>query len=98
MTIEALNVLEILLCDIDNDYLTADCLENICTLAGPEVGSKEGTIMIFRKALYGLKSSGAAFCPHLANTLHDIGFLSTKADPNVWYRPEVKPNRFEYYE
>ena len=27
LTIEALNVLDILSCDIENDYLTADCLE-----------------------------------------------------------------------
>ena len=30
--------------------------------------------MIISKALYGLKSSGAAFRAHLAETLHDIGF------------------------
>ena len=34
----------------------------------------------------------------MAETLNDIGFLSTKADPDIWYRPAVKTNGFEYYE
>ena len=54
--------------------------------------------MIFRKALYDLKSSGMAFRAHLAETLHDISFKPTKADPYVWIRPVVKPDGIEYYE
>ena len=54
--------------------------------------------MVFRMALYGLKSSGAAFRAHLANTLNGIGFLSNKSDPDIWYWPEVKPNGFDYLE
>ena len=54
--------------------------------------------MFMRKALYGLKSSGAAFWAHLAETLHDIGFCSTRADPDVWRRPAKKVNGEEYYE
>ena len=54
--------------------------------------------MIIRKALYGLKSRGTAFRAHLAETLHDIGFKPTKADPDVWIRPAVKPDRTKYYE
>ena len=61
LTIAALNDLNILACDIQNAYLTADCREKIYTKAGPEFGSDAGKIMIVRKALYGLKSSGAAF-------------------------------------
>ena len=50
--------------------------------------------MIVRMALYGLKSSGAVFCDNLADTLNEIGFLSTKVDPDLLYRPAVKPNGF----
>ena len=60
-------------------------------------GSEAGTIVIVRKALYGLKSSGTAFRAHLGETLNDIGFLSTKAYPDIWYRLAVKPNTFGYY-
>ena len=34
----------------------------------------------------------------MAETLNDIGFLFTKADPYVWYWSVVKHNVFEYYE
>ena len=85
-------------CDIQNAYLTADCREKIWTRAGPEFGSESGTIMLIRKALYGLKSSGAAFCAHLAETLYDIGFVPTRADPDIWRRPATKEDGFEYYE
>ena len=54
--------------------------------------------MLTRKALYGLKSSGAAFRALLVGTLYDIGFVPTRADPDVWRRPAVKEDGFEYYE
>ena len=53
--------------------------------------------MIIRKALYGLKSTGTVFIAHLAESLHDISFKPTKADPDVWIRPAVKPDATEYY-
>ena len=84
LTIAALNRLEVMACDIQNTYLTADCCKKIWTRAGPEFGSESGTIMLIHKALYGLKSSGAAFCAHLAETLYDIGFVPTRADPDIW--------------
>ena len=48
--------------------------------------------------LYGLKSWGAAFQSKLAEVLRDIGYLSTKGDPNVWIRPSIKPDGTEYHE
>lgn len=84
LLIAALNELEILAADIENAYLTAPCREKCWTWAGPEFGSNEGKPLIVMKALYGLKSSGAAFRAYLAETLDDIGFKSTMADPDVW--------------
>ena len=52
--------------------------------------------MLIRKALYGLKSSGAAFRAHLAETLYDIGFIPTRADTDVCRRPAVQEDGFEY--
>ena len=49
-------------------------------------------------SLYGLKSAGAAFHSALAQTLRDLGYESSKADPDVWLRKAVKENGFEYYE
>jgi hypothetical protein len=98
LTIAALNGLKLLACDIQNAYLTADCREKIWTRAGPEFGSESGTIFLVKKALYGLKSAGAAFRALLAETLYDLGYVPTKADPDVWLRPAVKVDGFEYYE
>ena len=69
LTIADLNRIEILLCDIHNGYLTAECLEKIWTRVGPEFGSEAGTVMIFRMAIYGLESSGSSFRAHLSKTL-----------------------------
>ena len=98
LTIASLNQLDILACDIQNAYLTADCREKIYIIAGPEFGSKEGKVTIVRKALYGLKTSGAAFQAHLAETLYDLSYTPLRADPDVWIRPAVKPDGFKYYE
>ena len=54
--------------------------------------------MVIKKALYGLKTSGATFRALLAERLREIGFSPSKADPDVWMRPGVKPNGFEYWE
>ena len=98
MLIVALNGLQVMACDIQNTYMTANCHEKIWTYAGPEFGSERGQPMIIRKALYGLKSSGAAFRAHLVETLHDIGFKPMKADPDVWTHPAVILDGSKYYE
>ena len=49
-------------------------------------------------ALYGLKSSGAAFCSLIAETLQELNYVPSKADPGVYMRTAVKSNSFEYYE
>ena len=97
LTIATLNNLDILACDIHNAYLTAQCREKIWTRTGPEFGSESGCIIIVVRTLYGLKSSGAAFRLLLAETLYDLGYLPTKAELDVWIRPAVKDNGFEYY-
>ena len=58
--IAVMHDLNIWSCDIGNAYLNADCREKIWTVAGPEFGQKHGKVMIIKKTLYGLKTSGAA--------------------------------------
>ena len=43
--------------------------------------------MIITRALYGLKSSGAAWHAHFAETLNGLGYFPSKADPDVWLKP-----------
>ena len=95
LTLAALNGLDILACDIQYAYITAQCREKIWTVAGPEFGSDIGKIFIIKMALYGLKSSGAVFFSLLAETLQELNYVPSKADPDVYMRPAVKPNGFE---
>lgn len=94
----ALNDLDVLAADIGNAYLNADCREKIYFTAGPEFGSHEGQQVLIVRALYGLKSSGAAWRAHLAQSMIDIGFKPCLADPDVWMKPAVKKNGDKYYE
>jgi len=95
LTIAALNDLKVLACDILNAYLTAPYREKFWCTAGPEFGSDRGKTIIVVRALYGLKSSGAAF---LAEHLSDIGFAPTLADADVWMRPAIREDGFKYWE
>ena len=54
--------------------------------------------MIIVWALYGLKSSEPAFRTLLAEVLYDLNYHSSKTDPDVYMRPAVKENGFQYYE
>jgi hypothetical protein len=47
-------------------------------------------------ALYGLKSAGTSWWATLAKVMADLGFKSTKADPDVWICPAECPDGFKY--
>jgi len=94
----ALNDLELVAADIGNAYLQATTKEKKIAIAGPEFGELQGRTMIIVRALYGLKSSRAAWHEHFANTLYDMDFKPSYADPDVWMRAAVKPNGFKCYE
>jgi hypothetical protein len=97
--IAALNDLDILSADIGNAYLNASTREKVHTTCGIEFGQPDqGCIAIITHALYGLKSSGAAWRTMFAGTLQDLQFRSTLADADVWLRPAVKPSGEHYYE
>ena len=87
----ALHGVDIMAADVGNAYLNAPCREKVYCIAGPEFGSDEGRTAIIVRALYGLKSRGAAWRAHMAQTMHDIGFLPSKGDPDVWMRAATKP-------
>jgi hypothetical protein len=50
------------------------------------------------RALYGLKSSGAAWREMFNTTVLGMGFVPTIADPDVYRKPRAKENGFKYYE
>jgi hypothetical protein len=90
-----LNDLDLFACDVESAYLCADCLEKVWCVAGSEFGSDKGKVLLFVRALYGLKSSGAAWRAMLAK---DMRFVPTEADPDVYIRQASKANGELYYE
>jgi hypothetical protein len=49
-------------------------------------------------ALYKLKSAGAAFRAHLASCMHQMGYTSCKADPDLWLEAVTRPeDNVQYY-
>jgi hypothetical protein len=67
LMIAALNDLQVKASDIQNAYLTAPVTEKIWTVCGLKFGPDAGKKAIIVRALYRLKSAGAAFRNYLAN-------------------------------
>jgi len=86
LLIGELNGLETMVGDIGNAYLEAYTKEKVYFIAGKEFGELEGHLLIIVKALYGLRTSGARFHERLADTLRDMGFTPSLADPDLWIR------------
>jgi hypothetical protein len=79
--------LSIIAADIGNAYLYAKTNEKVYTILGEEYGPAiANKVLVFDKCLYGLKTSGARFHEHLSDTLRDLGFKPSKADPDLWMK------------
>ena len=98
LLVAALNDIDIQACDIQNAYLNAPCREKVYTIVGKEFGSDAGKVMLIKRALYGLRSSGASFRSFLGEALYNLGYIPSLADLDVWLRKAVKPCGFAYYE
>ena len=81
-----LNGLETWSTDIGNAYLESFTREKVYIVAGPEFGDREGHILIIRKALYGLRTSGKMWNERFAECLKEMGFFQSKAEPEIWMR------------
>ena len=98
LTIVALNGLDILTVNIENDYLSEPCREKYWLIPGPEFLSDEGKVVIIKGELYGLKSSAAASRSLLVTKLDEIEFVPSEADPDLSLRRVAKPDDEHYYE
>ena len=58
--------------------------KKVCVHAGPEFGPLEGHLLVIKKALCGLCTSGARFHAKFADALRVLDFTPTYADPNIW--------------
>ena len=91
-----LNNLELWGADIGNDYMEAYTQGNLFIIAGPEFEELEGFILIFNKALYGLKSSDKRWAERFYDFIKDMGFTPSKADPCIWMRENKNLKCYEY--
>ena len=88
-----------MLCDIGNAYLNAPCREKIWFVAGPECGpTLRGKPCKLVRALYGLKSSGAAWRAMFSSFVTEtLRFNPTRIDPDVYYRKNYRSDGTAYY-
>ena len=91
-----LNDLEIWGADVGIAYLEAYTDEKLCTIAGPEFKELQGHLLIMIKALHGTHSGGARWHDRLFDILQELKFKPSKADPDVWMRPEPGGTCYEY--
>ena len=91
-----LNHLDLWGADVGNAYLEAFTGEKLYIVAGPEFQELEGYILIFLKALYGLKSSGKRWAEVIHGILRDMKFLPSKSDPCIWLRKAPNLRCYEY--
>lgn len=97
--IVASNDLDMMTADIGNAYLNTNTKEKVHTVCGPAFGQMHlGKTAVIHKALYGLKSSRAAWQSMFAGILTDLQCSSSLADPDIWLRPTTKKNGDQYYE
>ena len=96
--IAALNDLEVKLGNILNAYVQAPVTEKMWTTLGPEFGKDTRKTAVIVRALYGLKSAGAAFRSHLARCMESLDYQSCKADPDLWLKPEIRPENGVQYD
>ena len=91
-----LNVLDTCATDIGNAYLEAEIKEKVCIIAGKDFGPLEGHLIIIRKALYGLRTSGLRWHDKLSDFLRELGFTPSKVEPDIWMKKnkEYKINKY----
>ena len=77
--------------------MTATWSENIWTFLGKYSGADLGKKAIIVRALYGLKSSRAAFHVHQEECMRSIGYTPCRGDNDLRMKPEIDPHEDEYY-
>ncbi len=97
LMLAALNDLQVKAGDVLNAYIIAPVKEKVWTILGPEFGNDSGKSAIIVRALYGLKSAGAAFQAHLASFMRQMGYTSCKVDPDLWFKAETRPDESVLY-
>ena len=82
--------------DVGNVYLEAYTDEKLCIFAGPEFKELQGHLLMMIKAFYGTRFGGARWHDRLFDIHQELIFKPSKADPDVWMRPEPGETCYEY--
>jgi hypothetical protein len=78
--------------------LTAPITEKVWCIVGPEFGEDAGKKALIVRALYCLKSAGAAFRNHLTECMKHLGWKYCRADRDLWSKRQKRPEEgFEYW-
>lgn len=98
LSMAALHDLDVATSDMQNAFLMAPCDKKVWTILGPEFGDDAGKCALIVQALYGLVLASASFSKHLADCMRHLGYQLCRADGNLWYKAEKRPDDgFEYY-
>jgi hypothetical protein len=92
LNLAALNDLDVKMADIENAYLTAPITEKVWTVLDPEFGDDAGKRALIVRALYGLKSAGAALMNNLAECMKHLVWHPCRADRDLWMKAETSPD------
>jgi hypothetical protein len=90
MFLAELSHLDLWATDVGNAYLEPTTTERVYIVAGPEFAEREGHTLVIRKALYGLTPSGQRWHDNLHDCMVDLGFMTYKAEPDVWMKQNGK--------
>ena len=83
--------------DMSISYVNADTSHKVYVpVAGPEFGSRDGKIIVIKRALYVLLASGADWYRRFSTTLLHIGFSPTIFDRIVWIKLTKSGDHYEY--
>ena len=96
MVIAAQNGLHMMTADVANAFCTAPNMEKVWSIAGKEFGPKEGAKVSLKRALYGTRTASRAFHEFLGELLQRMGFLPSRADQDLWWRPSDNYEGYEY--
>ena len=89
--------LEVKASDLLNTCMASN-REKVWTKWGPEFRDDAGESAIFVRALYSLNSAGASFRTHLAQCMHELGYYTCDADPDLWTKAEnSSEDKLEHY-
>jgi hypothetical protein len=98
MLVASQNNLDLMVGDVGNAFPTAPCAERIWSVAGPEFQhqGREGSKVILKRALYGLKTASRSFHEFFGDTLRRMGFTCSRADQDLWLRPSDDYEGYDY--